>query len=68
MKPIRLRVTLFPQYADDKTLRTRNFVGDFVITNDDDRIEIRAESEPGSMRDTTAFLGSIIKLDVESAP
>lgn len=68
MKRIRLRVTLFPEQGN--TLRTRNMRGEFEITLDEDdgRVEIRDESEPHLSRDSSAMLGSIIRLDVEAKP
>ncbi len=68
MKKIRLRVTLFPETTG--TLRTRNMNGTFEITFDEDdgRAEIRDENEPGVARDSSAMLGSIVKLDVEAKP
>lgn len=69
MKKIRLRVTIFPE-LDSRTLRTRNMNGEFEITLDEDdgRVEIVDESAPRIERDTTAFLGSIVKLEVEAKP
>lgn len=70
MKTIRLRVTLFPETVNANTLRSRNMLGEYEITLDETegRAEIVNANAPRCDRDTSAMLGSLVKLDVEAMP